>query len=69
MEKHSCGINHKYVLVLQTDLVSKYKFRSSDVKPYLSPLFARFEKSLNMFLNNLYVCPFDVMKIIAKFPI
>ena len=55
MIKHSCEINQKHVIALQTDIVSKYNFRSSYVKPYLSPLFPRLDKWLIMFLNNFYV--------------
>ena len=38
--------------------ISKYNFRSSYVKPYLSPPFHRFEKSR----NNENVCSFIVTK-------
>ena len=41
---YSCRINQKPAfLALQTDIVSKYNFPSSNVKPYLSPLFHLFE--------------------------
>ena len=49
-------MNQKHAFSLSTDIhvVSKSKFRSSYVKPYLSPLCPRLENHLICFLNILY---------------
>ena len=58
MVKHSCVINQNMLFSLSTDIVSKYNFSCSHVKPFICPR--------KYVLNNLCVCPFIVTTIIAK---
>ena len=67
MVKTVVGLLKSFFLNPSTYSVSKYKFKSSDVKPYLTPHcpLPIIRTPLSIF-NNLHVCPFIITKIIAK---